>query len=604
MSYLSSVISVGFEGGQISDEVAINSTSNPIWAASGRYQIHAVHGFASLFGTPFSTEKELAEILGGRIDTPQQLIQSLSGTVTIFLYDSRERKYFAITDMYGAGKIFVWEQGRRWAVSSSLNDLVSFLRQHEIPVKKSIENAGLLGFVGYGGGPVPTPYYGIDCVDQFHFVEASDDGKLHQVEYSFKKELLGVGASNGVSHQQLLEEVAGQIRSNVATFSSYHADSYICQLTGGLDSRTVFAALVGTPYREQFSTYTYGLDKSPDMVIARQLTAEYGLSATEYSGMRSAIVPHDPSLRVLWSLKQTGGLTSMGPASIGGYPRPDSVVLAGGWGEMYRGGYPDYPDVDSTDEDKIKWTVNWVLRSGSPYGSRISYGGLFSDSMIERAREYGTRMLREVRELGIGDEFLAEWMYLRWSTRFNVAEITRTCSPFTHRVDPLCVPSMMKLIFATPFEDRKSGALEMDLIRTLCPGLERFPYDKNYLTENYKNSRGIDGLRNFDESISPNMKWHFDDNAASLTSTMKSTRPTESHKKEALRVKMPLRFIVRAEENRRKLAGFVRERRGEMEKVFNLEHLKNLTESNPRSRPEYRRLETLSAALDWYFDKE
>ncbi|WP_077310887.1 hypothetical protein [Corynebacterium glutamicum] len=82
------------------------------------------------------------------------------------------------------------------------------------------------------------------------------------------------------------------------------------------------------------------------------------------------------------------------------------------------------------------------------------------------------------------------------------------------------------------------------------------------------------------------------------------TRPNATHKAEALRVKMPLRFVVRAEENRRQIQNYVREVPEEMSKVFNLKNLKNVTDSNPKTRPEYRRLETLSSALSWHFDEE
>lgn len=604
MSYLAPVLSMGFNLPQQTANAVVHSTTRNVAPSRGKYHVIAVEGFASLFGIPFTSTNELAVILSGRADSPEQLVKELRGTVTITLQDIQTGSFHVFTDMYGAGKIFIWQESNRWAVSSSVKDLVSFLHQNGIKVKKSIENAGLLGFVGYGGGAVSSPYEMVTCVDQFKYVTATADGKLTQLDFSFKEELVGPLKPNSSNQEELLQSVVTEIRRNISAFSSYQAESYICHLTGGLDSRVVFAALVDTPYKDQYSTFTYGLEESPDMVIARRLTAEYGLTASTYSGMRYSVVPQDPALQALWSLRQTGGMTSMGPASIGGYPKPDSVVLAGGWGEMYRGGYPDFVSGKATHEEKIKWIVNWILRSGSPYGPRISYGGLFSDAMVQQARDFGQLMLNEIQDLGLSDELLAEWMYLRWSTRFNVAEITRTCLPFTHRADPLCVPDMMKLIYSTPFEDRKNGNLELDLVKTLHSGMERYPYDKDYLTEDYLNSRGISGIASFDESLPIEMKWHFDDKPHHLKSMTTVTRPTATHKAEALRVKMPLRFVVRAEENRRQIQNYVREVPEEMSKVFNLKNLKNVTDSNPKTRPEYRRLETLSSALSWHFDEE
>lgn len=604
MSYLAPVLSRGFVQTANASEDVVHSTTNHVAPSRGRYQVVSVQGFASLFGVPFTSAGELALILNGRIDSPEQLVKELRGTATITLRETDTGAFYVITDMYGAGKIFIWQDSVRWAVSSSVKDLVSFLNQNGIKAKKSIENAGLLGFVGYGGGAISSPYEDILCVDQFKYVIVAANGKLNQRDYSFKEELVGPSAPNSSNQEDLLQSVAIEIRRNTSVFSSYKAESYICHLTGGLDSRVVFAALVGTPYKDQYSTFTYGLDESPDMVIARRLTAEFGLTASTYSGMRYSVVPQDPALQALWSLNQTGGMTSLGPASIGGYPRPDSVVLAGGWGEMYRGGYPDFVSADASHEEKIKWVVNWVLRSGSPYGPRISYDGLFSDAMVQRARDFGQLMLSEIQHLEIGDELLAEWMYLRWSTRFNVGEITRTCLPFTHRADPLCVPEMMKLVYATPFNDRKNGNLELDLVKALYPGMESYPYDKDYLTEDYLRTRGISDVASFDESLPLEIKWHFDDKPHYLEAITPVARPTQAQKAEALRVKMPLRFVVRAEENRRRIQNYVRDVPEEMSQVFNLKNLKNVTDRNPKTRPEYRRLETLNSALSWYFEQE
>lgn len=604
MSHLAPVISMGFTSEPAVDESIIHSTNTRVNISRGRYQVVSVHGFAALFGIPFTNERELAFILEGRSESIEDLIREMRGTATVTLQDTPTGATYFFTDLYGAGKIFLWEERHRWAVSSSITDLVNFLGQNGVQVKKAIENAALLAFAGYGGGAVSSPYKGIECIDQFQYLELTTKGRVIQHEYSFKEQLVGLSDSPSLNQKELIQAVADDIRRSTSVFSSYSAENYICQLTGGLDSRVVFASLVATNYKEQYATFTYGLEESPDMVIARQLTATYGLEATTYSGMRASLVPEDPTSQVLWSLKQTGGMTAMSPASIGGYPRPDSVILAGGWGEMYRGGYPDFVAADASEEEKIKWVVNWILRSGSPYGPRISYGGLFSNAMVERSRDYAKLMLAELRDLGLGDELLAEWMYMRWSTRFNVAEITRTVLPFAHRADPLCVPDMMQLIYATPFEDRKNGALEMDLVRALSPGMESHPYDKDYLTDLYIQTRGLGGIREFDDSLKPKMKWHFEDKPTYLKSAGVVTRPTEAHRKEALRVKMPLRFIVRAEENRKKIQNHVCEVPEEMGQIFNLENLRKVTDVAPGTRPEYRRLETISAALSWHFDQD
>ena len=575
------------------------STGGELECSNGRYCILLVHGFGSIFGQAFSTRAELRDILTNRFDNPTEVSRHLQGTVTVAFRDKQTNFIYVATDRFGAGKIFRWASpdSSRWAISSSLTDLVAFLQQSGVSVEKSLASAAVVGFVGYSGAISSSPYCDIDTVDQFHYLSISPDGRISTHEDPHFPALLD---SAGLNYDQLLEQVASQVRESVATFSSYDSENYVCQLTGGLDSRSVFAALVSSGFAPRFTTYTYGVAESPDMVIAGQLSAQYGITQSTFSGMRSRVIPQTPADQSIWSLEQTGGLSTVTPVSLGTFPVPNSVVLSGGWGEMYRGGYPDYPARDASDEEKIRWAVNWILRTGSPYGPRIAYGGIFSEQMVDKARNYATTMLGELRDFGLTEDLLPEWMYLRWSTRFNVAETTRAVSPFAHRADPLCVSSMLPLIVSAPFEDRKSGAIQLDLIRTLSPGMERFPFEKPYLTAEYMGSRGIE-LASFSKPPTQPLTPSLRDLPYSIGVHGASKQTTDADKAEALRVKMPVRFITRAEDNRKRLSDYIASEPERISEVFDVSKLNFIADNQPRTRPEYRRLETLTSALDWFF---
>lgn len=603
MSKYSAVVFDGFSNLQVESDSTLGITTSLEFSTGGRYSVCSVFGFGAIFGTPFSTASELATALGGRQETPDHILQAIKGSTTMLLKDSDLSQYYLIPDLLGGGKVFYWSNARRWAASASLVDLVDFLKGQGESVTKSAANAAQLGFVGYSGGAVKSPYNEIHCLDQFSYLAMSKTHGMAIRKINNIAEILGVGSVERDDRSDLLRLVAEQIQENTEIFSSYQTEKYICQLTGGLDSRLVFSSVLASDYRDKYSTYTYGLQDSPDMVIAKGLSAEYGVPTTEYSGMRSTLVAQDPAVQSAWSLAQTGGMTSLGPASLGAFPRPDSVVLAGGWGEMFRGGFPDSPADGADHEALVRWGVNWILRSGSPYGPRIAYGGLFADQMVEQAREYVESIVKEMADLGIGRSFMPEWMYLRWSTRFNVAEITRSVSPFMHRADPLYTKDMMRLIFSTPLKDRRNGALQMDLIATIKPGLETYRYDKDYLTQDYLSSRGISESMLADGAAAVT-KQYIRPSVTAVKSFAPSPRnATEAQKKEALRVKMPVRFIVRAETNQKALQRIIRERHHELNKVFDLEAFKNVSEMSPKSRPEYRRLETLTTAMNWYFEQ-
>ena len=601
--YEAPVISNGFDTQNKSTSIPVlkfTNTEHPY--QGGRYSVASFFGFGSIFRTPVASLEDAQAALNGRSSSIEDLILGLSGNVALCVIDHFEKKPYFITDFYGGGKHFIWQSESAWAVSSSLPDLVAFLESEKVAVGKSLESAALVGFVGYGGGAVESSYDGIRVSEQFEYITCQSDGSLTLTPMACTDSVLGLGSTNSATHEELLNVTATQIMENVQDFSAYPAAHHIVQLTGGLDSRTVFSGLIASGLQSSYSTYTYGLEESLDVQIARNLSAEYKVTTTSHSGMRSVMAASDPDMQHQWSLLQTAGLTSVTPVSLGMLRVPNAVVLAGGWGEMYRGGYPDYPDPSASQEEKIQWILNWVLRTGSPYhGSAISFGGLFSPQMVEQSREYANRILLEIEEKGIPSTFVSEWLYLRWSTRFNVAETTRVSSPFVHRADPLCTTSMMQLIFNTPFEDRRNGSLQLDLIRTLSDGMERLPFDKEYLTSEYRSSRNIGPTREFSNNTSTHRvlevgKPHL------VTSVMtKPQKPTEADKKESLRVKMPVRFIVRAKSNQLRLKHYLENYSSEMAAVFDMSTFKNLVDRNPRTRPEYRRLESLTSALDWYF---
>lgn len=601
--YEAPVLSYGFDTRNKSTSIPILEFSQERSAdPRRRYTVTSFFGFGTIFRTPVATLEDAQAALNGRTLEIEELILGLSGNVALSVIDHFEQKPYFITDFYGGGKHFVWKSDSAWAISSSLPDLVSFLESEKVTVGKSLESAALVGFVGYGGGAIESSYSDIQVSEQFEYITCHANGALESIKVSGTDSVLGLNSSSNASHQELLQLTADQIKQNIQDFSAYNAEHRILQLTGGLDSRTVFSGLIASGLQKSYSTYTYGLEESLDVQIARKLSAEYNVSTTSHSGMRSVMAASDPDMQHQWSLLQTAGLTSVTPVSLGMLRVPNTVVLAGGWGEMYRGGYPDYPAPGSGNEEKIQWILNWVLRTGSPYhSSPISFGGLFSSQMVEKTREYAKRILQEIDDKNIPDTFVSEWLYLRWSTRFNVAETTRVSSPFVHRADPLCATNMMELIFNTPFEDRRNGSLQLDLIRTLSDGMERLPFDKEYLTAGYRSSRNVGSLREFGNSQPIHRVLEVGKPHLVTSVLAKPQRPTQEDKKESLRVKMPVRFIVRAKSNQQRLKYYLDNFSAEMSAVFDVSTFTNLATRNPRTRPEYRRLESLTSALDWYF---
>ena len=160
---------------------------------------------------------------------------------------------------------------------------------------------------------------------------------------------------------------------------------------------------------------------------------------------------------------------------------------------------------------------------------------------------------------------------------------------------------MMQLIFNTPLQVRRDGSLQLDLIRTLSNGMERLPFDKEYLTAEYRKSRSTEGPLEYSTNSTEHRVLEAGKPNLVTSQSYKAQRPTEADKKESLRVKMPLRFIVRAKSNQERLKQYLENNSAEMAEVFDIQKFNKLVTQPPRTRPEYRRLESLASALDWYF---
>lgn len=103
------------------------------------------------------------------------------------------------------------------------------------------------------------------------------------------------------------------------------------------------------------------------MQIARTLSAEYGVTTTSFSGMRSVLAASDPDMQHHWSLEQTAGLSSVTPRLIGHVESPElcgSVAWMGRDVPRWLSGLSC-----SNRKDRRKNSMDFEL--GPPYGFSV-----------------------------------------------------------------------------------------------------------------------------------------------------------------------------------------------------------------------------------------
>lgn len=147
---------------------------------------------------------------------------------------------------------------------------------------------------------------------------------------------------HGADLEESTEEL---VQSLVESVSLARSNSVVeSALTGGKDSRLIVALLRAAGI--EFATFTGGLDQHPDMVVARRVAAELGLSHTvkrpgEEGRTENGVLLREvlsASLRQLWTSDGSHSVFETIGSTAGSF-EDEGLVLGGQGGEVVRGGY-------------------------------------------------------------------------------------------------------------------------------------------------------------------------------------------------------------------------------------------------------------------------
>lgn len=566
----------------------------------GRYTVLGVHGFGLLNDRAIANAEDAARALGRTHNSPESIGASIRGSLTVYLWDSKTGNRVILTDPLGSGIVFYWVDSwdsSKWAISSSLNDLKNVLTSKNVRLEKSLSYLALLGAVGHGG-VFPSSYEGVEALPQFGFFVCSSEQFKIAYYSNFREEFFDVRQGSPEYYECQLERLRDEVIENINRVSEYPASAYICQLTGGMDSRTVLAALSATDYLNRYATFTTGAPTSPDMVIARAITRELGLRATQFSGVSTVIAPPNIQEGAQWSMLETGGLLS-GLANIGLRANPNSVVLSGGYGEFLRGVFGEFA-VDSSVDKKRLWLRKILLGLGDPTNKRIAAGGIFSDKVVERTERVVDDVLSSHVELGLPDDALPELMYFQVKNRYFVGETTRSMSAFAYRFDPLYAKSIFGASLSCERKKRFLNFVQLDFGRKFNPKLMALPYDTPRISPEYLKHNMDFSPAEFSFDGSPKFVDHYPGSVHRIPGSVSSKITPQEHA-EAERVGMPARFVANCADNQRVMAELLEQIDQEvLAKTFRLEALDSLVRKMPDSRPAFRMIQNLHDALVWY----
>jgi asparagine synthase (glutamine-hydrolysing) len=351
------------------------------------------------------------------------------------------------------------------AVSTSAREVAD-----QIGAQLDFEALAAQRMLGYHLGDA-TAFAGVRKLPAAHYWRLGE-GLLDAVPYPApdKVNFLAKGATG-----DLVARHAARLRAIMCGFLDEH-DDVVLELSGGLDSRLILAA-VPPERRKEITGFTIVQSGSQDAVVARELAARYGMRHIEAE--IEGVSAFDPATAYRMALDAARSQDGMGaPLSAALYEWAETEVaeaprLSGHGGELARVGYyvlqPNRPKQTSELADRF-FNMWYAKDSGVP-------DRCLAPEWAAESREISFRRVREVFA-GFGD---VDWMtamdyfHLRERLqRWGGITITNGCQ---HRVtfNPLLDWEVFTIMMSLPHRRRWSSQQVVDVLELLDPELARMP---------------------------------------------------------------------------------------------------------------------------------
>jgi hypothetical protein len=274
-------------------------------------------------------------------------------------------------DHSGYKKLFYFWDNRFWVVSNSLHRISAHLRQHGYRV---LPDSSQLAAMATEGTFYPTGR------GSFFSQLTSFDTIIRGVRLVPADCALWIGPS-GVRMEKTIHHLPNDYQDQLGRFintwigrlNTLVNDPSVqvsCDLTGGLDSRAVFALLLGA-VRGRDSDITNqpqirsgpGLAAWRDRAIAARICKHFGLSLNGRPGMK----PTRLNAQACYALWKDLCLGAYHPINFPSTSASGGIVhLGGGGGENHRPFYSQFPGAPSADTFVARRTQNIVLPSARP----------------------------------------------------------------------------------------------------------------------------------------------------------------------------------------------------------------------------------------------
>ena len=315
-----------------------------------------------------------------------------------------------------------------------------------------------------------TPVEGVKLVRAFQSIAIDKDGlKIYELEE------INYDDCDPYEYHKLIQLGAEEICSNVeAIINSGMEQSF--DISGGLDSRIVFAAVVATGNMKKVTFNTKVDYNQKDLAIATGLVSKFGGRFRSPESNYSYVYYDTDDLLNSYRSFMFGTYHWL----YQGFLRPKVIIynipflrVMGGNGEIYRNYYTNH---FFTAPDKDEFNLQLIPQILKNHYSKL-YGANFEDIFLKSFID----TFSEMPGKSFGHKF--DDLYLNFRNRFHFGN-----KPMIPQASMVISPSASRNLFKAsrriPRHFRDDHRVIFDVIRCMCHELAYYPYDdqrKNFI---------------------------------------------------------------------------------------------------------------------------
>lgn len=213
-------------------------------------------------------------ILKAYLKSDLTIFKYLSGEFTIVIYNSLNEELLITNDSFGLYPLFICDFGKYFVFCNEYEPIVKLKE-----FKKELDYQAISEYFSFG--------FSLNNSTFFKEIKNSEPATILKIENNniskSKYEELKVSINNSLTPEVIANEIASILKPTVANIINT-PESFLCTLTGGLDTRLVLSNISPNLRKElnfaTISTPYLALDIDKDILIAKQIAKELNLKHT------------------------------------------------------------------------------------------------------------------------------------------------------------------------------------------------------------------------------------------------------------------------------------------------------------------------------------